>query len=373
MKPEYKKVIQEYEVYLSRKGKIGELSAFLDLLFDKNDSIQIKKLNRIHPADAIYASSSASIEGIHGMHSDSGVQFCMNAVPLQFFEKLDHLRNVESLCDSRWDQMIPELRGEISLKSELFESGRTFFIESDNLPSGESIKTVDDKVRVLTELLSSDVPISYILDTGGRGPHIGIVLAQTVRKSEFDKMVKSIMIRLPSWIDSGVGHINQLERMPNTTRVNKLGEVVEIKPIYIGQRIENEALLKWIDEHPIINKSVNQKTSSEEHYINDNTDSDEAEAAAWRFIMEHGLKSSKLRGGKIQVGCPQAQNHKSGKDKNMSAFIKVDSGHVWCSACQATVGWTIPNRRKMRSIESPLIQSQVTSQDLSKLKPSKLF
>lgn len=374
MNPEYERIVKEYEPRLSRQQNADELSAFLELLFDKDDSVQIKEVNRIHPADAVYASGSTANKGIHGMHSASGVQFCMNAVPAPFLEKLEYLCKVESLCDSQWDRMIPELRDELLLSAALFDCGRTFFIEADDLPNGDSIKTVDDKVTVLNALLSSDLPISYILDTGGRGPHIGIVLAQTVSKIEFDKIVKAVMSRLPPWIDSGVGRVNQLERMPNTTRVNKLGEVVEVKTIHVGQRIKSEALLRWIDEHPIINESVNQESHlPEDNYIDNEIDLDDAESAAWKFISEHNLKSSKLRGGKIQVGCPKAQNHKSGRDKNMSAFIKVDSGLVWCSACKETVGWTIPISQKLRRHGSPLIQSHETAQDLSMLKPSKLF
>jgi hypothetical protein len=274
MSPEYEKIVKEYETRLSRQQNPDELSAFLELLFDRDDSIQIKEVNRIHPADAVYASASTSVEGIHGMHSDSGIQFCMNAVPASFLERLAYLRKVESLCDSQWDRMIPKLRDELSLSADLFDRGRTFFIEADDLPSGESIKAVDDKVTVLSALLSSDLPISYILDTGGRGPHIGIVLAETVSKIEFDKMVRAVMSRLPPWIDSGVGRVNQLERMPNTTRVNKLGKVVEVKAIHIGQRVQNEALLKWIDERPIINERAKQETHLPEHnYIDDEIDS----------------------------------------------------------------------------------------------------
>jgi hypothetical protein len=52
--------------------------------------------------------------------------------------------------------------------------------------------------------------------------------------------------------------------MPSTTRINKLGETAEVKAIHIGQRVNNDVLLKWIDEHPIVNESVKQETRSPE-------------------------------------------------------------------------------------------------------------
>lgn len=171
---------------------------------------------------------------------------------------------------------------------------------------------------MLEALLSSGLPISYVMDTGGRGPHIGIVLKDAVSKSEFDSLVTKVMQRLPAWIDSGVGKINQLERVPNTTRINKRDETVTVKLIYTGNRTDNAALKQWIDLNPIINPLARPRDSRSSYEPEEfQTSTDEAEAAAFRFVNERGLQHSKIRAGKMSVSCPKADNHKNGRDRTM--------------------------------------------------------
>jgi len=377
MKNEYIEAIENYEALLSRQHPLPDPSAYFKLLFEEMDWVQVKHRKNIHPADAQYIDGSQTadtLQGLQGQHSDSGIQFCTNAVPVAFLKKLDKILKLEMMCDPQWDRLVPYLRDELSLSANLFECGRTFFIEADDMPNGETVATVVHKIAVLRELLSTGLPISYILDTGGRGPHIGIVLDQSLSLSKFNDVVKCVMERLPPWIDCGVGRVNQLERMPNTTRVNKFGQVAPTTLIYCGRRVSRLELLDWIENQSVINPNVGKRVTLIERDWEHDVDLDIAEATAWEFIADNGLKSAKqVKNGKIQVSCPQFINHKGGKDRNMSAFISVESGLVWCSACNARVGRTFESTLRRAKTRSPLIPSHAESVAVSTIKPSKLF
>lgn len=370
-------LLNELEKGLSRQHILTEPSAFFRLLFQDEEVVQIKIHNRIHPADAEYLQIGLQYQRLvewTSKHSESGIQFCMNSVPSRFLEKLDYLQQVISSAQPQWERLIPDLQDELSLAASLFDEGRTFFIEADCLPSGEYIKTTEDKLFVLKELLSSGLPISYVLETGGRGPHIGIVLDRALSKSEFDQTVKEVLNRLPPWIDSGVGRVNQMERMPGTTRINKMGEVATVRLIYLGHRVQNHDLKEWIEAQPIINFRVTDASPRDESNLIVETGSDDHEEAAWAFIREHNLKSAKrISNGKILVGCPKSENHKSGRDRNMSAVVFVQEGHIWCSACQATVGRTFKSSAIRKATQSPLIRSSPDTLDLNSIKPIKIF
>lgn len=351
-------------------------SAFIKLLFDAGECVQIKRRSYEHPADAQYIEigrGDVADEWLN-QHSETGIQFCTNAVPTVFLEKMDYLAKIISLGQAQWDRLIPDLRAELSLSGSLFERGRTFFIEADSLSDGREIKTLDDKIIALKELLETQLPISYILDTGGRGPHVGIVLSESVRRDEFDRTVRKVFERLPSWIDCGVGRINQMERLPGTLRTNKRGQTVEVRVFYLGQRVDNESLKKWIKSRPVLNADVPSRQGFDADYFPQSVDLNEAEAAAWQFIQKHGLKSARsIRHGKISVSCPNHTDHKSGKDRNMSAFINVSKGIVWCSACQKLVGKTFETTFRAKKNSYSLIPSSSESVDLSTIKPVKLL
>lgn len=370
-------LLKDLERTLNCQQEPTDPSVFFNLLFNGEDIVQIKLHNRIHPADAEYIAAESgkrNLDDWTNKHSEAGIQFCLNAVPPKFLDKMNYLQEVVSSEQPQWDRLIPALRDELSLAATLFDEGRTFFIEADCMPSGEYIKTTGDKIAVLTELLSSDLPISYILDTGGRGPHIGIVLEQPVNKAEFDQTVTEVMQRLPHWIDCGVGRVNQMERMPNTTRINKTGEVAIVRLIHLGQRVQNDALKLWLDTHPVINSNLAETSPLNERDWLAEIDAEDPEEAAWAFIRENNLKSSKrVSNGKIQVRCPKSENHKSGKDSNMSAVIFVQEGHIWCSACQGTVGRTFKAHSIRKARQSPLILSTAESVDLSLIKPVRIF
>lgn len=372
-----KDLIKEVSEALDEKRDISDTSAFVKLLFDIGQYVQVKSRLDEHPADAQYLEVSEDGDILSdwiNKYSESGIQVCINAVPKEFQKKLDNIQDILSLEDSRWNDLVPELRSGLSLAATLFEGGRTFFIEADCLPSGEYIQTTADKIVVLNELLSLGIPVSYILDTGGRGPHIGIALEQSISKANFDQLIREVKKRLPPWIDTGVGRINQMERMPNTTRMNKSGRVSQVKLVYLGERVPNQELSLWVKSHPVLNSSVQDVPTVGESLWMDRIGEEEAENAAWTFIDENQLKSTKgIRSGKISITCPKAENHKSGKDKNMSAVIFVESGHVWCSSCQKTVGWTFRNRSIGEEYQSPLIPSSSEAVDLSSIVPAKIF
>lgn len=376
MSDEINELLKTLTLSMNRQNDSADLSAFMKLLFDAGESVQIKRRSHEHPADAQYieiGSDGVANEWLN-QHSDTGVQFCTNAVPSSFLEKLDYLEKVISLGQTQWDRVIPDLRAELSLSASLFEYGRTFFIEADSLSDGREIKTPDDKIIVLKDILETELPISYILDTGGRGPHIGIALDESIGRDEFDRTVRKVFERLPSWIDCGVGRINQMERLPGTLRTNKRGEAVEVRLLYLGRRVDNTNLEKWIDSKPVVNTDVSLRQEFDTDYFPQLLDMSEAEAAAWQFIQDHGLKSAKsIRHGKISVSCPNQADHKSGKDRNMSAFISVSKGIVWCSACHKLVGRTFETRFRSKKRSSPLIPSSSGPVDISSIKPVKLF
>ncbi len=376
MSDEVNELLKTLTMLMNRQHESVDLSAFIKLLFDAGESIQVKRRSHEHPADAQYIEigSDNVINVWLNEHSDTGVQFCTNAVPSSFLEKLDYLERIVSLGQTQWDRLIPDLRAELSLSASLFECGRTFFIEADSLSDGREIKTPDDKITVLKEILETNLPISYILDTGGRGPHIGIALDKSIGRGEFDRTVRKVFERLPSWIDCGVGRINQMERLPGTLRTNKRGETVEVRVLYIGRRVDNTTLEKWIDSKPVVNSHVPLRQEFEADYFPQLLDLSEAEAAAWQFIQDHGLKSAKsIRHGKLSVSCPNQADHKSGKDRNMSAFINVSKRIVWCSACHKLVGRTFETRFRAKRRPSPLIPSSSDPVDISSIKPVKLF
>ncbi|MBL7670747.1 MAG: hypothetical protein JNM39_09690 [Bdellovibrionaceae bacterium] len=352
-------------------------SAFIKILFDVGESIQVKRHSYEHPADAQYVEIGSNGELLSewvNQHSYTGVQFCTNAVPASFLEKLDYLDKVISLGQTQWDRLVPLLRDDLSLSSTMFDQGRTFFIEADALSDGKEIKSLEDKITMLKKLLESNIPISYVLDTGGRGPHIGIVLENSVKRGDFDQIVRKVMERLPSWIDCGVGRINQMERLPGTRRMNKRGETVEVRLLYLGRRVDNMTLEKWIKSKPVINANFPLRQEFDVGHLPQLLDTTEVVVAAWKFIQEHGLKSTKsIRHGKISVSCPNQADHKSGKDRNMSAFINVSKGIVWCSACQKLVGRTFEKKLKDKRMPSPLIPSSSEPVDLSTIKPFKIF
>lgn len=375
MSDEVNKLLKTLTMSMNRQHESADVSAFIKLLFDSGESVQIKRHSYEHPADAHYieiGSDAVANEWLN-QHSDTGVQFCTNPVPSSFLEKLDYLEKVISLGQTQWDRVIPDLRAELSLSASLFEYGRTFFIEADSFPDGSEIKSADDKIKVLKEILETKLPISYILDTGGRGPHIGIVLDRSVGRDEFDRTVRKVFERLPSWVDCGVGRINQMERLPATLRTNKRGETVEVRVLYLGQRVANESLEKWIDSNPVVNSDVPLRQEFDADFFSQ-LDQGEAEAAAWQFIQERGLKSARsIRHGKISVSCPKQIDHKSGRDRNMSAFINVSKGIVWCSACQKLVGRTFEVTFKSKRNSSSLIPSSSEPVDLAAIKLVKLF
>ncbi len=377
MKNEIKAVLANFEDLLNHKQLPNDPLAFFDLLFDESDTIQIKMHNRVHPADAAYCQvgmNGFTNEEWSKKHSESGIQFCSNAVPMKFLAKLEYFQKIESLEESRWNCLIPELREELSLRATMFDAGRTFFIEADCLPTGDYIQTNADKVSVLKELLSTGLPISYILDTGGRGPHIGIVLEEILTKIEFDLLVKSVKMRLPSWIDLGVGRVNQMERLPNTTRVNKLGEIARVTLIYLGQRVPKKELKLWLETNPVINPNVVEAPLLREHALVATEVAGDPEDAAWAFIRDHNLRSAKyITNGKVPVSCPKAETHRSGKDSTISAVIFVETGHVWCSSCNKTVGWTFKNRPSSYEHQKTLIPSIFEPVDLSSITPVRIF
>ena len=378
MKKDFSLAAVDFRERFLSPATTSELSEFLRLLFDPQDYIQIKRQNFVRPADADYVEwmdFNCTAGEFLNEFSSSGIQFCSNALPVKFREQLDFLAQVEAVCKPQWDRMLPKLRDELSLSSSMFERGRTFFIEADNLPTGEPIKTIGDKEFVLAEILKTGVPVSYILDTGGRGPHLGLVLENIVSKADFDRTVRSVMERMPPWIDCGVGRINQLERVPGTRRQNKNGDVVTVKLIHTKDRISNACLNDWIAGSPITNFTLSQKSA----YVSTSlswqvVDPDDAESAAWKFIEENGLNCTKrISNGKIQVACPEAGNHKSGKDSNMSAFINVAAGLVWCSACNTAVGRTFAQQYRLQNLDSSLFPSRAQSKNLPRVKAVKLF
>lgn len=376
MSDEVNELLKTLTMSMNRQHESADLSAFMKLLFDAEESVQIKRRSHEHPADAQYI--EIGCDGVANewlnQHSDTGVQFCTNAVPSSFLEKLDYIEKVSSLGQAQWDRLVPVLRDELSLSAALFAQGRTFFIEADTLSDGSEITSLEDKVTVLRALLESNIPISYILDTGGRGPHIGIVLEKSVERKDFDQIVRKVIERLPSWIDCGVGRINQMERLPGTRRTNKRGETVEVRALYVGRRVDNETLEKWIDSKPIINDTVPVRREFNRDDYPPLLDVDEAQAAAWQFIRDHGLKSAKTASqGKIQISCPNQAEHKSGKDRNMSAFINVNQGNIWCAACNKRVGRTFETKFRPKRRASSLIPSSSEPVDLSTIKPVKLF
>lgn len=366
-KNEYSHIISLYERHLSRQSPTDDLKVFLSLLFDPGDTVQVKEHIRETPANAIYTEPEHVAASLSVRHSQSGVLFCMNAIPKVFMDQIAAIVQHESVGQSQWDAVADEMKKNLTLSAELFEVGRTFFIEADRLPNGNYIETSSDKLLVLAEILASELPITYIVDTGGRGPHLGIVLEDVVKKVEFDHFVESVMQRLPTWIDGGVGRINQIERMPGTTRINKQGKLANVSVVYLGRRIRNSDLQAWIETHPITNPGLKRKLQSkpERHSLN-SVDLDEAEGQILTFIEQNNLKHARPGKMKVSVSCPKAADHAGGSDDTMSAVIFFENGNVWCAACNKTVAWVFPKR------QSPLLKS-TSKVDLSSIKPTKLF
>lgn len=359
------KLMLQYEEKIHVSQSAAEVATFFQLLFNESDCIQFKVHKKVKAVDATYVLGSeiqTYIPGLLGRFSDDGYRYCCNPIPAIFQDKLWEIGRYESMGDYLSDHMAEKLKDELSLSCDLFTQGRTFFIEADNDSQGQPIETIEAKIQVLSELLGTGLPFSFIVDTGGRGPHIGIVLEEDIPLREFDLLVHEVKSRLPSWLDMAVGKVNQLGRLPGTFRVNKNGEKVQVKTIFIGERVSNKALTEWINNRPIINFAPRTLNDEKDEFIED-IDLDELEQAAMDFIEVHGLRHGKLRNGKIRVSCPNGSNHKKGVDKDMDAFINIETGLVYCKACQKKVGETFRRQRKL--IQSQLFPTQADTEELS--------
>lgn len=368
-----KELTAELQTLMSHGRSATSSEALLKLLFDDDETIQFKERKNIHPADAIYIKASDAndfIKEVAGAWSEDGHRYCCNAVPSSFIERLDEIAKYEAVQQDTFNQVAANLRSELSLHSELFSYARTLFVEADYDAEGNPIDNVEARQKALAEILNTGLPFSFVTDTGGRTPHIGLVFKEKLSPEEFRQITKLILSRLPSWIDTGVGHINQLGRLPMTFRANKEGRKVEVKLLYVGERVSKRDVDEWITNSPILNSEILKESFQAREKIKYEMSHDEvvdSEEAAWRYISENNLKSAKraIR-NKIQVSCPKAENHKSGRDKNMSAVIWVEAGFVTCSACGGTVG-------RVFSPKSPLIPSSHKVINLDKIKVSKLF
>lgn len=329
--------------YGSEPG-LTDVARFFSLLFNPHETVQFKEVKTVHPADALYVETEnigECLPSMLGRHSPDGYRFCCNPVPSAFTEKLEEVYRYEQVGKRQWDALAQGLRQELSLSSELFPFGRTMFIEADKDADGNPIDTVNARQAALRAIFDTGLPISFITDTGGNAPHVGIVLAEDLSLGEFRETVKLVLSRLPPWIDTAVGKVNQLGRVPGTLRTNKKGEVVPVTLRYLSDRTSKGAIDDWVKTNPVQNPKVLERATNchgDQNYSNyGDTD---AEEAAWRFIEERGLRHSRVvQNGKIQVSCPNTEAHKHG-DRHLSAFVSVEIGIVWCSACQKTVGRT---------------------------------
>jgi len=366
------KIETSYEILLSRQQTTADLLTLLQLLFDDDETIQFKERKNIHPWNASYLrrfEAEDFVKDVIGKWSDDGHRYCCNAIPESFIERLNEIANNEAVQQDTFDQIASKLKDELSLQSDLFPNARTFFVEADNDANGNPIDTIEAKKKALEEILATGLPFSFITDTGGRVPHIGIVFQEKLSLKEFRQMVKLVLSRLPPWIDTGVGHVNQLGRLPTTFRTNKEGQRVEVKLLHIGERLSKNAVDQWINQSPILNPDVLKLGFEAPQKIKYELSEDElleAEEFAWRYIADNGLKSAKRAvKGKILVSCPKAENHRSGKDRNMSAVIWVETGRITCSACGGTVA-------KILKSGHTLFPTQ-TITNPSEIKSSRLF
>lgn len=113
-------MVRDYETNLHRQQSSDDVLSFFSLLFDEEDSLQVKFQNRLHPADAHYVTGSElhhAVEMLKAKHSESGIQFCMNALPVVFLEKLDCLARMEAAGSAQFDRVLPALRDELSLSA----------------------------------------------------------------------------------------------------------------------------------------------------------------------------------------------------------------------------------------------------------------
>jgi hypothetical protein len=146
---------------------------------------------------------------------------------------------------------------------------------------------------------------------------------------------------------------------------------VQVRLIYVGSRVAKTSVSEWIQIHPVVNPDVLERGTSFNDDLDDYRDIDptDAEDAAWKFIAEHNLGHLELHNDKIQINCPNGENHRSGRDKNMSAFIKVSKGFAWCSVCQKCVGRTFD--RPFRRAAQPSRRLFSSGMDVSLL-PAKI-
>ena len=232
------------------------------------------------------------------------------------------------------------------------------------------------KAAYLEAIISTGLPISYVIDTGGKGPHIGIVLDELVSSTELRKMNRAVLARLPAWLDKAVGRINQMERLPGTYRLTKKGAKVPVNLIWLGSRVPMTSISSWIEIQPIINPDILKKESygsdGLESYLG--IDPSDAEDAVWKYVAENDLRhSDSIRNDKLTVSCPLAANHKSGIDRSMSAFINIQTGLVWCSACCERVGVAFQGKKRFMPVLSRLLPSIKSSDCKAEIREKKLF
>ena len=124
-------------------------------------------------------------------------------------------------------------------------SFRNFLLESDSIPLENQI-----------DYITSKVPVSTIVYSGGKSYHHIISLEEPVTKEEYFDLSKRLLNFIPN-LDRSTKNPSRFSRMPNVRRPDT-GAMQEL--VYVGNRIPNEELIKLLPSCP----TANQK------YVNSN-------------------------------------------------------------------------------------------------------
>lgn len=106
---------------------------------------------------------------------------------------------------------------------------RNFLLESDTVP-------LEDQINHIT----SKVPVSTIVFSGGKSYHHIISLQDPVSREEYNTICRQLMGFIPE-IDKATKNPSRFSRIPDATRADT-GAVQKL--IYVGHRVPNMELLK---------------------------------------------------------------------------------------------------------------------------------
>lgn len=252
----------------------------------------------------------------------------------------------------------------LTINGEAVAALINIFFEFDEDEEGRSFQGVADKIRQIEYVLRSGLPITYIIDTGGKSLHIGISLRTPLSELEYRRIQGAILARLHGVPDELPVQPVQPERLPGTSRTLKDSSTGKVRLVALMEPIENDVIYDWIESTPLRNPGYQYIKAP----IIAATTPEWAEAVM-RYCEVEGIEIHSVREDKIKVYCPSCQGGRA-RDPKGAIF---PSGIFSCVKCvdRFRITLTESSEKSPRDIElgnvfhevSDLVEHMATGQD----------